>query len=288
MREYGRGLGRLAELAVEVLDSIGRVDHAPDRFRIPVKRRKVRPSDLPAFEVRLVARPAFHHIGQGLASRFLGGRGIDLFEILAERLAILEWNKHDRVPNLVRDADLHVGVGKYRLDRLGKAFETVHAGDEDVLDAAIFEIREYTHPELGTFTVADPDAQHFLLAVLVDAQGDIGDLGRDLARFAHFEAQTVQIQDRIAGREHARLPFLDQGKHLVGDGRDARLRKLHAVVHLHIAHDVARGHAFGVEAYDHGPLRIRNQRGGEIQKLKRRDRGQIYLLRVYERKRSQL
>ena len=43
----------------------------------------------------------------------------------------------------MNDAQLHLGVGKDRLDRFGHALESIHAGDKAILEATALEIVEY-------------------------------------------------------------------------------------------------------------------------------------------------
>jgi hypothetical protein len=51
-------------------------------------------------------------------------------------------------PRHVHDAQLHRGLRIYRLDRLREALETVHAGDEDIFQAAVLQLRQHLQPEL--------------------------------------------------------------------------------------------------------------------------------------------
>ena len=64
----------------------------------------------------------------------------------------------------MNDAQLHLRFRENRFDRFGKAFESVNAGDENVLNSTVLEFRDDLHPELRALVVGCPDAQNFLEA----------------------------------------------------------------------------------------------------------------------------
>jgi hypothetical protein len=53
-------------------------------------------------------------------------------------------------------AGLDLGPGKGSLDGLGEALETVHDGDENVLDPAVAEVAEDLGPELRPLVGLEP------------------------------------------------------------------------------------------------------------------------------------
>jgi hypothetical protein len=67
------------------------------------------------------------------------------------------------------------------LDGFGKALQAIDTGDEDVLHAAVLQFGDDLQPELGAFGLGDPQAEHFLLAGQVDADGQIDRLDPDAA-----------------------------------------------------------------------------------------------------------
>jgi hypothetical protein len=67
----------------------------------------------------------------------------------------------------VDDAGLHRGLRKHRRDRLGKAFEPINDGDEDVIDTARLELVDNLEPELGAFALFDPKSEDVLLTVRI-------------------------------------------------------------------------------------------------------------------------
>jgi hypothetical protein len=59
-------------------------------------------------------------------------RGVDRFQIPGDLFALTPGDVLQRVADQMHDAGLHRGLGKDRLDCLGKPFEAVHAADQDV------------------------------------------------------------------------------------------------------------------------------------------------------------
>jgi hypothetical protein len=57
----------------------------------------------------------------------------------------------------VHDARLDDGLREHRFDRLGEAFQAVAAGDEDVLDAAVFQLGDDFEPKLRAFVLLEPE-----------------------------------------------------------------------------------------------------------------------------------
>ena len=76
----------------------------------------------------------------------------------------------------MNDAGLHGRAGEDRLDRLRKALEPVHAADQDVLHAALLELGEHLHPELGALSVLKPHPEHIALTVNGDPERQIAGL----------------------------------------------------------------------------------------------------------------
>ena len=62
---------------------------------------------------------------------------------------------------------------EHGFNRLRKALEAVHAGNEDILHAAVLEFGDDLQPELGPLGLGHPQTQQFLLAIEVHAQGQI-------------------------------------------------------------------------------------------------------------------
>src|SRR3989344_9029258 len=169
MREDRCGFRHLPELTLEILDCLRRVDHATDRIRVREERREVCPAVLPALQIRTILRPSVHDFLECGKTSFFVVRGIDHLKVVAEQLPVFVRKEHNRVPDLMRDAYLNIGFRKDCLDGFRESFEPVDARDEDILDTAILEVVENTHPEFRAFGFSSPNPEHFLLPVLAYA-----------------------------------------------------------------------------------------------------------------------
>ena len=59
-----------------------------------------------------------------------------------------------------------------RVDRFREALQPIDDGDQDVSDAAVLELVHDPEPEFDALGLLDPDAEHLLRAVRLDAQRD--------------------------------------------------------------------------------------------------------------------
>ena len=69
----------------------------------------------------------------------------------------------------MHDAGLHAGQRKNRGDRLGKALQPINDRDQNVLYPAVAQLVHDFEPELGSFILLDPNAQHIPSPVAGDA-----------------------------------------------------------------------------------------------------------------------
>ena len=74
--------------------------------------------------------------------------------------------------------------------------QAIHAGDKDVLHAAITQLGDHLQPELGTLVLSDPQAKDFLLARQVDARRQVRRLHPD-GSFTHLGVDAVQVDDGV-------------------------------------------------------------------------------------------
>ncbi len=118
------------------------------------------------------------------------------------------------------DAGLHHGLRKHRRNRFGKAFEPIDHGDQDVVDAAGFELVDHLEPELGALGLLDPKPEHVLLAVWIERQRHIDGLVLDQAFVTDFDPQCVEKHHGIDRIERPVLPLTDLVKDRVGDPTD--------------------------------------------------------------------
>lgn len=101
----------------------------------------------------------FHlKIRQGFLGFDIIGGLINPLQILGDILTILPPTEVQGVAHQMHDARLDSRLGEGRVDRIRKAFETIHYGDQDVFDAAIAQVVHHREPELGPFVVGNPQA----------------------------------------------------------------------------------------------------------------------------------
>ena len=89
------------------------------------------------------------------------------------------------------------GLREHGFHRLRKALETVHADNEEVLDATIFELGDRLQPELRALGLRHPRAQPFLLAMEVHTQCQVDGLDAHRATVTHLGMNAVEIDNRV-------------------------------------------------------------------------------------------
>ena len=114
-------------------------------------------------------------------------RRVDRLQIPGHFLTLLPANIIQRVPYHVHDTQLHFRLWKDRFNRFRKAFEPVDAGNENVRNTSILQLRNYLQPELRTFRFGYPQPQHFLQSVHIDANCQINRFVHDMPRVPHLE-----------------------------------------------------------------------------------------------------
>ena len=138
-----------------------------------------------------------------------------------------------------------------RLDRLGKPGQPVAAHDEHVADAAVGQLGADAGPELRALAGLDPDPQHVLDAVHVDADGDVRGLVAHVRAVADLHDQRVEVDHRVERFERPALPGQHLLEDLVGDLADRLVGQLGAQRGAQVVLDVADRHPAGIEADDH-------------------------------------
>ena len=93
----------------------------------------------------------------------------------------------------MNDAELDLCLWVDRLDRLRKTLQAINAGDQDVFDTAVLEFGQHAEPELRALALADPQTQQLLVALEINAQGQIHSPGRHPAAVAQLEVDGVQV-----------------------------------------------------------------------------------------------
>jgi hypothetical protein len=77
------------------------------------------------------------------------------------------------------EADLQLTLDQRQLDSLNglrKSLQAIDAGNEDILNASIFQLRDHLQPELRAFRLGNPQAKHFLLSGQVESNRQIDGL----------------------------------------------------------------------------------------------------------------
>ena len=175
---------------------------------------------------------------------------VDRLQIAGDLLALLAGHVLQAMAQEVNDAGLHGGLGEDRLDRLGEALEPVHAADQDVLDAALLELGEHLHPELGALGVLEPHPEHVTLALDGDPQRQVAGLALHAAALADLQDHGVEEDHRVDVLQRPLGPGADVVHHGVGHLGDQVAADLHAVHLLQVRLDVARRQAPRVERED--------------------------------------
>ena len=127
-----------AQRHVQRLNRVGRVDHLPNLRRVREERNHARPVAAPGLRNRGKLRiPLQAKLSQSLFGFRFGRGGVDRLQVRRHFLALFPAHIVQRVPHQMHDAQLHFGLRKDTLNRFGKTFQPVHAGDKDVFYAAI-------------------------------------------------------------------------------------------------------------------------------------------------------
>ena len=137
---------------------------------------------------------------------------------------------------------MHHGGGKDAGDGVGKPGQAVAAGDQDVAQATVAQLRENRVPELRAFGLGDPAAQGVLATVHVHADDQVRGLDRHRALVADPDPDPVDVDDRVNLIDRTIAPDLDFIGHDIGDIRDHFAGRFHAVHLEQVSFDVAGGH----------------------------------------------
>src|SRR5512144_2257955 len=239
---------RPAKLGIQAFYSIRRVDDPADIVWKREERDDFRPVSPPGLgDGRIFLAPCT--FGKVFESE-LAGIGvlglIDLLQRCGNRLAVLVRDEGERMADEMDDAGLHLGLRKYRRDRFGKALQAVDNGDQDVLDAAAFQLVHHPEPELGALRLLDPKSQDFLRSVRPDAKGDIDCLVADGSLLAYLDADRIEENQWVKRFQRPVLPVRHLLQDGIGDGADQVGGNLDSVQLTQMPLDFTGAHAAGV------------------------------------------
>ncbi len=230
---------------------IRRVDHAADLGLEGHERGDVLPGVLPGLRDRRESLAPF--LVEGF-ERLPGGvrvdRGVDRLEVFGDLVVLATRDVAQAPSDEVNDAGLHGRLREDRLDCLGEAGQAVHAADQDVLDAALLQIAEYLHPELGALGLLEPHAEHVALAVDPHPEREVASLALHRAALLDLQHERVEEHDRVDIIKRPLLPSASIVHHRVGHPRDQLAADVHAVELAQVALDIAGRQAAAVERQD--------------------------------------
>lgn len=175
------GLDDFAQLRVDVLDGVGRIDHLPHGGWEGQEPNHAVPGIAPCCADRgesLALRAVGKDIEFELGGLGIDG-GIDGFDCGGQCLAILPARVIEAVADQVHDAGLLRGCREHRRQRFGHALEAVCDGDQDVAHILVFEVVKDLHPEFGAF---NPQPQ---------------DVARAIGQYRHSQVEGLVAYDSI-------------------------------------------------------------------------------------------
>jgi len=150
----------------------------------------------------------------------------------------------------MNDAGLNRRLGKDRFDRLREPLEPIDAADQDVSDAALFELGQDLHPELRALVGLEPQAENFAVSVEVDPHRHITRLALHTAAVADLQHQRVEEHHRVHVIEWPGLPGPGVVHDRVGDLGDQVPADGHTVDLLQVRADVPGRHPSRVQGED--------------------------------------
>ncbi|GDD75767.1 hypothetical protein HmCmsJML204_01070 [Escherichia coli] len=145
------------------------------------------------------------------------------------------------------DAELNMRLRVHAIYRFREAFQAVHAGNQDVLKATIFQLSQYTQPELCTFIFCQPHTQQLFLTVGIDAQREEHRFVNDTPAVTNLNHNTVKINNGIQCIQRSILPFRDLLFNRIGHFGYQRGRDIGVVHFFERGNDFPRSHAFGIQ-----------------------------------------
>ena len=116
----------------------------------------------------------------------------------------------------MHDAELNFGLGINGFYRVRQPLQPVHTGDQNILEAAVLQLREHREPELGALVPLDPDAENILDTVYINAYGKLCRLVDHTALVTYLHPDSVEEHDGIDLIKRPVLPIFHLGQYLIG------------------------------------------------------------------------
>ncbi len=148
---------RLPNDTVQRFDGIRRVDGLADIRWVTEEGVEIFPVCAPALaDLRVFFIPDACKLIQRHQRRFLCRGLIYRFQPAGDGFVILPRHEFQAVAHHMDDAELNMRLRVHAIYRFREAFQAVHEGDKDIVQAAIFQFRQYIQPELCTFIFGQP------------------------------------------------------------------------------------------------------------------------------------
>lgn len=96
-------------------------------------------------------------------------------------------------------------------------FQSVHAGNQNVLKPPVFKLCQHTQPELRPFVFCQPHAQQFFLAFGVNTQSKEHGFVNHAAAVTNLHNNTVKINNGIQCIQRSILPLCHLFFNGIGD-----------------------------------------------------------------------
>ena len=142
---------------------------------------------------------------------------IDPLEIVGDSATVSWCDVFQTTANHMKNADLKARLRVFPLNGLRETFNPIDARNQDVLNASIFEFFQYRGPKWYPSFFRQPKSQNVLVAFCIKADRQIQGLAYHLRAIMDFEFDTIEIYDRIHGREGAVLPSGNLFGYLIND-----------------------------------------------------------------------
>ena len=202
-------------------DSIGginRLAHVVGVFEIGRERGPLVPPGLDDHGI-FVAPPGFQLVQSKLGGVECGGL-VDGFQVGHKGFLVFRGDVLHRVPDLMNDAVLDLGVGVDRFDGFRKAFEAIGTGNQDVFDAPVIKVGENAEPVVSAFLVGEVETKQLFFALDIQGKERIDGLADIAAILFDFVVNGAKPDNGVNGFQITLTPGLQLRYQFVGDGVD--------------------------------------------------------------------
>ncbi len=178
----------------------------------------------------------------------LFGRGlIDRLQTAGDGFVILPRHVFQAVTHHMDDAQLDMDLREDAVYRIREALQTVHTGNQDVLKATVFQLRQHAQPELCAFIFGQPHAQQLFPAFGVDPQRQENSFVDYATILTNFYDDTVHVNNGIQRIQLSVLPLRNLLFYGIRDFGYQCGRHIGVVHFFEGGNNVASSHAFGVQ-----------------------------------------